>query len=105
MGEAVRAVSLNLAAGEVLGACQVQVDDHAPVDDRVRVDDHAPVVEAVVLVETTWADHLDGAAAPMATAVAVVVLAGSMALTACCIRCTMDISGISPSRRVNFQSD
>lgn len=77
------------AAG--LGACRDQVDDQGQV------------VVAVGLGETTWADHLDGAVGPMAAAVADVVLAGSMALTACCIRCTMDISDISPSRRVNFQ--
>lgn len=90
-------------------ACHVQVDDQvlgaeaavqAVFHDRVD----AQVLEAVgaaVQVVPMAVDRRAGAVDPMAAAVDDEVWVESMVLTVCRNYCTMDISGISPSRRVN----
>lgn len=68
-------------------ACHVQVD--------------AQVLEAVVQAVPMAVDRQAGEVVPMAAAVDDEVWVESMVLTVCRNYCTMDISGISPSRRVN----
>ena len=94
-------------------ACHVQVD--AQVLGAVaavqavchdRVDAQVPeAVGAAVQAVPMAVDRRAGAVAPMAAAVDDEVWVESMVLTVCRNYCTMDISGISPSRRVNDRLD
>ena len=82
---------------QVLGAeAAVQAVCHDWVDVQVL-----EAVEAVVQAVPMAVDRRAGEVVPMAAAVDGEVWVESMVLTVCRNYCTMDISGISPSRRVN----